>query len=118
MTISDIEQLLAKTPLIKADRNYWLVRTQGGLYYDDFRASNFIAIGANEITLSDISESIKNLKKPKEFLTKRIKDTFKNEKRPSYLAGQLIKFTYNISNCCTTLKKYKNKKKQTSIEAF
>lgn len=96
MTIADIEKILAETPSIKSDRNYWLVRTQGGLYYDNFRDKNFIAIGANEISLSDISDSRKNEKKPNDLLTQRIKKLLKDEKQPGYLAGQLMKFTYSI----------------------
>lgn len=96
MTIADIEKILAETPSIKPDRNYWLVRTQGGLYYDNFRDKNFIAIGANEISLSDISDSRKNEKKPNDLLTQRIKNLLKDEKQPGYLAGQLMKFTYSI----------------------
>lgn len=96
MMIADIEKILAETPSIKSDRNYWLVRTQGGLYYDNFRNNNFIAIGANEISLSDISDSRKNEKNPNDLLTQRIKKLLKDEKQPGYLAGQLMKFTYSI----------------------
>jgi len=56
-------------PLLNEDRNYWLIRTEGGLYYDDFSLNDFVAISWNEIkqnknhffTKEDISDSLKNI---------------------------------------------------------
>lgn len=35
--------------------NYWLVRADGGKYFDDFFLNNFIAISNNEVTLEMIN---------------------------------------------------------------
>lgn len=42
------------------DIGYWLLRADGGKYYDDFFLNNFVAISDNEITLEMISELEKN----------------------------------------------------------
>ncbi|WP_400194596.1 hypothetical protein [Lysinibacillus telephonicus] len=39
---------------IPDDIGYWLVRADGGKYYDDFLINNFIAVSDNEITLEAI----------------------------------------------------------------
>lgn len=44
---------------IPGNTGYWLVRADGGKYYDDFFLNNFIAISDNEISLEKISESAK-----------------------------------------------------------
>lgn len=44
---------------IPGNTGYWLVRADGGKYYEDFFLNNFIAISDNEITLEKISESAK-----------------------------------------------------------
>ncbi|MCU4836826.1 hypothetical protein OCF61_28920 [Bacillus cereus] len=36
-------------PNISSDRDYWLVRTEAGLFYQSFDINNYIAIGWNEI---------------------------------------------------------------------
>lgn len=41
---------------IPDDIGYWLVRADGGTYYEDFFLNNFIAVSDNEITLEMISE--------------------------------------------------------------
>lgn len=36
---------------------YWLVRADGGKYYDDFKYNHFISIHHNEVTLQDLETS-------------------------------------------------------------
>lgn len=45
---------------IPDDIGYWLLRADGGKYYEDFFLNNFIAISDNEITLEMINDSQKN----------------------------------------------------------
>lgn len=44
---------------IPGETGYWLVRADGGKYYEDFFLNNFIAVSDNEITLEDIKECSK-----------------------------------------------------------
>jgi hypothetical protein len=50
--IMDINKLIEEynIPVVQIDenRNYWLVRTQSGEFYDDFYFDNFIAVGWDE----------------------------------------------------------------------
>lgn len=48
---SNIKELL-KIPNINESRNYWMVRTNGGIYYDDFSMHQYIAIAWDSISLS------------------------------------------------------------------
>jgi restriction system protein len=96
MIKEEIEKILLNIPTFK-ERNYWLVRTQGGQYYGDYRSNDFIAIGHNEISLNDINESKKNTKNPYELLTAKIKGNNKEQLRPKYIATQLFKFAYEIN---------------------
>lgn len=41
---------------IPDDIGYWLVRADGGKYYEDFLINNFIAVSDNEITLENIKK--------------------------------------------------------------
>lgn len=42
---------------IPDDTGYWLVRADGGTYYEDFFLNNFIAVSDNEITIDLIKEN-------------------------------------------------------------
>lgn len=48
---TNIKELL-KIPSINESRNYWMVRTNGGDYFDDFSLHQYIAIAWDTITLS------------------------------------------------------------------
>ena len=41
----DVEKLIKYIEPIKDGTNYWLVRTMGGDYYDEYVDKHFIAIG-------------------------------------------------------------------------
>ena len=49
LNVSDILSLF-NVPKIE-ERNYWLVRTDGGNYFEDFTRNNYIAIGWDYLTL-------------------------------------------------------------------
>lgn len=77
---------------VPANRKYWFIRTQGGTYYDEFAAHNFIAIGWSKIT------------EPERLLTMKRKDAlasiieaYPDEKRPGKIYNQLFRFFQSIS---------------------
>jgi len=97
MEIADFKEVIDLIPRISTTRKYWLVRTQGGLYYDDFKTENFIAIGYNQINLIDINESRERVPNhPENFLSVIVKGKITDEKQPRYAAKQLLKFVYEI----------------------
>ncbi|MCR8656915.1 hypothetical protein [Paenibacillus endoradicis] len=74
-------------PVIPTTKNYWLVRTQGGKYYDDYKRNGFIAINWNEITISDIVDlSITDL-------ARTVKEKYPDKQGQGRTANQLRVFS-------------------------
>ncbi|WP_336863868.1 hypothetical protein [Peribacillus frigoritolerans] len=78
-------------PVINEDKNYWLVRTQGGRYYDEFKSGNFIAVGWNKITLDELMDL-----RHHEKVIKKISNEYPERTRPVRLANQLSTFVKDI----------------------
>lgn len=76
-------------PVINDERNYWLVRTQGGEFFQEFYLTNFIAIGWNAFNDIDL---IKNIQRHEE-LVENIAEKYPNDKKPGLSANQMRKFT-------------------------
>lgn len=76
---------------INEDRKYWLFRTEGGLYYPDFRLHNYIAFGCDEF--NDLEE-LKNIKSDQsvEILKDKFKEIYPDEKRHGLSVKQLLIF--------------------------
>ncbi|KQC31436.1 hypothetical protein [Flagellimonas eckloniae] len=92
-----IEEILNKLPKVKDDRNYWLVRADGGKYYDSFLRGGFIAIGYNKISLKDIQKGNTKDDTGVNILKFNIMDKYKDEeKRPGHTAKQLLRFAYEV----------------------
>lgn len=83
---NEIEQICKTFHIenIPVSRKYWLVRTNSGIFFDDFYKNGYISIGWDEF--SDIEQ----LKKEKdEILREKISQTYKREKRPGYILNQI-----------------------------
>ncbi len=85
-------------PIIDTNRNYWLVRTNKGIYFSDFYLYDYIAIGWDEVTDVSLMNETK-----REQLTELIKKIYKSEKdedgenvknnaKYGLIATQLIRF--------------------------
>lgn len=102
--LDNVEKRVEVNILIKnlsLETNYWLVRTSGGSFYDEFVAENYIAIGWNEI--SDLEE-IKQTKSDtniKDRLMDKIKklktDDGKEEPQPGRIYSQITKFVNEMT---------------------
>ena len=98
-----IESFYSDVPVISDNKNYWLIRTSSGEYYESFIKYSYIALGYNEISLEAVNtlktsaknngEAIKNLKN---LVIETYRDKEKEEKRPGLIANQLFTFTYDI----------------------
>jgi hypothetical protein len=78
-------------PVIPEDLQYWFVRTEGGLYFDDFYFDQFIAIDWDEFCdLKYITEV-----DPTKF-KEQIKEKYKDEERPGLACGQMKKFVVDM----------------------
>ena len=84
-------------PLLEEKRNYWLVRTEGGLYYEDFSLNDFIAISWNEI------DSHANTN---EFSKKDIYNTLKNVSPYNESEESKEKLKRNSNRIANTINKF------------
>ncbi|TVZ81274.1 hypothetical protein FB379_11773 [Aeribacillus composti] len=79
-----MEQLIKHIPRIPENQRYWFVRTNSGEYYDSFVNDGFIGIGWNQIELKHLKEN-----RPLEDI---VREKYKNENRPNYVANQIKTF--------------------------
>ncbi|OMC77258.1 hypothetical protein [Viridibacillus sp. FSL H8-0123] len=84
-------------PIISTDKNYWLVRTQGGKYYNEYRKEGFIAINWNAISIQDIKD-LSNKE-----LTEKIKKEFPEKQKPGRASSQLRIFNSQIKQGDTVI---------------
>lgn len=93
MNPSELKQLYRAFSIeeIPNTRNYWLVRTNSGIYFKDFYKNGYISIGWDEF--SDI-EQIRNEKE--EILKDKISKTYLEDKRPGYILNQIKRFMFDL----------------------
>lgn len=75
---------------IPISKNYWLIRTNGGKYYSEYRRDGFIGINWNEIS----AENIRNLNEND--LKRMIKKSYPDKRMPSRASSQLRAFETKI----------------------
>jgi restriction system protein len=56
--LTAIEEVAARIPVLQADRQYWFIRTNGGLFFDDFLNSGSVGIGYNLVTWAQLQRSL------------------------------------------------------------
>lgn len=96
MLANELREIVSEIPIINPNRNYWFIRTEGGLFYNKFIHHNVIAIGYNEISTDKVSEVIKTARRPKKALMDYIKKSHPSIKRPGLAASQLLRFITEI----------------------
>lgn len=77
---------MSTIPVIAPTKNYWLVRTNGGRYYKEFKSQGFIGINWEELSIEDI----KSLDHDE--LTDKIKEAYPEKSGPYRTAAQLKTF--------------------------
>ena len=73
---------------INSSRNYWFVRTKGGLYFDDFYFENYIGIEWDDIIDTNISSV--------DDLTKMVIEKYPDENKSTHVANQIYKFIHEF----------------------
>ena len=83
-----------------------VVRTNGGLYYDEYKTKGFIAFDINTVCDTKLLEVVDTNKVAREQLSKKIKEAYKNKNSKFYSLQfqQLQKILYYLKN----LNKLKN----------
>lgn len=102
---SDVTPLLSFAP----NTNFWVLRAEGGKFYDDFIDDNYIGIRYNKVTIADLEE----LKESDEILSEdSVKELYKKKYDPeskkemnrsakqrlTQHAKQTYLFTFNMKN--------------------
>lgn len=75
---------------IPTSKNYWLIRTNGGKYYSEYRRGGFIGINWNEVS----AENIRDLNEID--LKRMIKESYPDKRMPSRASSQLRAFETKI----------------------
>lgn len=75
--------MMLSIPVIPETKNYWLVRTNGGRYYNEYKHEGFIGINWNNISIPDIE----NLSYDE--LSSKIKKEYPEKKKPGRATSQL-----------------------------
>lgn len=91
-----IEKLNDYIQKVSETTGYWMVRTMGGDYYEEYDQNGFVAIGYNEITLNEIRNLDHNINKANIQLREKVKRLFPNIARPGHIASQLLRFCRSI----------------------
>ena len=82
---------------------YWLVRADGGKYYDDFKYNHFISIHHNQITLADLqtTDLLLTAEKTIEHYKQQIMNVYQDEKlskhQITFTAKRLYSFVEDMS---------------------
>lgn len=87
--VKRIEQEVEEIPL---DRRYWLIRTDSGVYYEDFINENKISIGWNEFSNREFFHN----KKAGEEQKAKIEKNYP-KKQPSRIYNQIRKFIFDLN---------------------
>ena len=77
-------------PFIKDNCNIWFFRTNGGMYYHDFKVNNYIALGWDKLP----SSLFMNNKAFRELKKEEVAKIYPDEKRPGLIVSQMEIF-YN-----------------------
>ena len=80
-----------KIPNIPDDTNFWLIRSKGGYFYNEFISQKFVALGWNYIT-KDTSFDKKNI----EILKEQIKERY-GDQRPGVAVNKCIRFIEEVA---------------------
>lgn len=99
-----IQKEVLEIPYVPPDRNYWLVRTQGGKYYNSFHLNNYIAISWNEIGVSIIEKTSEDKPLTKDQVFEVYENLYKNDEKKlkyysrsaSRITNTINRFTYEI----------------------
>lgn len=98
MEYSNFEELVDDIKNINSEQNYWMVRTMGGSYFDEFINGNYIAVGYNSVTLADIQLLPESETTAKEILKAMFQDRYPNLRNTGYPVAQLLRFSRDIKS--------------------
>lgn len=87
--ISDLAKLV---PVFQDDTTFWMIRTKGGNFYDEFLRNSYIAIGWNYLSKSKLDSTLEGQ------LREELKHTEYPEKNAGTAIGKSNRFVYNMKS--------------------
>lgn len=90
--------LISKLPQINPNTKYWLVRAEGGAFYNDFVINDYIVIGWNEISVREIDQNVgsSDTIRAKLISSNGLSFNTKNKRSMGSAAKQMIRFQSDI----------------------
>ncbi len=77
--------------------SYWMVRTMGGDYFDEFVKNKYIAIGYNEIRLQNVATINNEDHVAIRKLRESVHELFPEAARPGHITSQLMRFCKGLA---------------------
>lgn len=77
-------------PKLPTEPNYWFIRTEGGSFYNIFKAQKYVSIGYDKVDLDLIVD------KKDDAIKDEIALLYPDCKRPGVIVSQLRRFKYNV----------------------
>lgn len=105
---NEIDSFLDFVIDIPETKGYWLIRTNSGFFYDDFKDANIVGISHNQIKLSSIEQISKKYGNEKKRTVKEFKEIIKrvdkeanhiellSENAISIAANQIYRFVFEV----------------------
>lgn len=94
----ELTQFFDMIETIPANKKYWIVRTEGGEYFESFTNFNYVALGHEEISIKKIDD-LKKVSKNSDELRFKLKEHIENilpDRNAGLIAGQLVRFIYEM----------------------
>ena len=94
----ELTQFFDMIEAIPENKKYWIVRTEGGEFFESFTTFNYVALGHEEISLKKIDDLKKGSKNLDE-LRFKLKEHIENilpDRNAGLIAGQLVRFIYEM----------------------
>lgn len=92
----NLDELLQNVKSIDDNTQYWLVRTMGGDYYEEYVKNGYVAIGYNEITVNDLSHLPTKDKLARKVLQVMLADRREKLKNTGYPSAQILRFSRDM----------------------
>lgn len=73
------EYISSALPAVAAEANYWLIRTAGGRFFNDFSVNNFVGIDWNKLSLKELKEFSTH----KEKLIQKLQELYPYKEEPN-----------------------------------
>lgn len=83
-------------PVIKSDRRYWLIRTDGGQYWEQFKEDNFVSIGWNDYCNMDEYKEKISSPENESILKEDIRSKYETE-QPGKILNTIKRFMFDLN---------------------